>query len=422
MSARAQRPAASAATALAVATALVVAVAGAAGCGRGQPAGAAQAGRAPVGPLVVTRGVLEDRMVLTGELEAIVSDNMVVPRTPAWLLSVRWLAEDGATVKKGDRVVEFDSSTFAGTLEDKRLAVVRTGSELYSEEARAAATDADKEMEVERKRAELYKAKVEASVPADLYPKRLYQEKQMALQQKQDAVAKAEDELRAHRRAARLEKTVKTVALTRAERELTDLNARLDELVLRAPRDGLVQLGINRREPSQRKYLVGDQAFPGFVIASMPDLTAMQVRARLSDVDDGAVREGMRAACVLDAFPDKTWKCGVQSVSPVARAEGREATRRFFDVVLKLEQSAPSLMRPGMSVRIEVVRRRVEDALLVPRVALRAVPGKAEVRTSGGQAQTVEVEWCTELACVVRGGVLEGTKLLAQGPAGQGPS
>jgi HlyD family secretion protein len=299
---------------------------------------------------------------------------------------------------------------------------VRTGSELYSEEARAAATEADKEMEVERKRAELYKAKVEASVPADLYPRRMYQEKQMALHQKQDALAKAEDELRAHRRASRLEKTVKTVALNRAERELADLNARLEELVLRAPRDGLVQLGINRREPTQRKYLVGDQAFPGFVIASMPDLTAMQVRARLPDVDDGAVREGMRADCVLDAFPDKTWKCSVQQVSPVARAEGREATRRFFDVVLKLEHSAPSLMRPGMSVRIEVVRRRVEDALLVPRVAVRAVPGKAEVRTSGGQAQTVDVEWCTELACVVRGGVLEGTKLVTQGPAERGPS
>jgi multidrug efflux pump subunit AcrA (membrane-fusion protein) len=402
--------------------AIALALAAAAGCGRGKPAAATEVARAPAGPLVVTRGVLEDRMVLTGELEAIVSDNMVVPRTPAWLLSVRWLAEDGATVKKGDRVVEFDSSTFAGTLEDKRLAVVRTGSELYSEEARAAGAEADKVMEVDRKRAELYKAEVEASVPADLYPKRMYQEKQLTLSQKKDALAKAEDDLRAHRRASRLEKTVKSVALSRAERELTDLNERLEELVLRAPRDGLVQLGINRREPTQRKFLVGDQAFPGFVIASMPDLTAMQVRARLSDVDDGAVREGMRAACVLDAFPDKTWKCGVQQVSPVARAEGREATRRFFDVVVKLEESAPSFMRPGMSVRIEVVRRRAEDALLVPRVAVRAVPGKAEVRTSGGQAQTVDIEWCTELVCVVRGGVLEGTRLVAQGPAGQGPS
>jgi multidrug efflux pump subunit AcrA (membrane-fusion protein) len=402
------------------APALLLALAGACS-GVETPAPAAADGRPP-GPLIVTRGALEDRMVLTGELEAITSDNLVVPRTPAWLLSVRWLAEDGATVKKGDRVVEFDSSTFAGTLEDKRLAVVRTGSELYSEVARAQAALADKRMEVDRKRAELDKAEVEASVPADLYPRRMYQEKQLVLSQKRDALAKAEDELRAHERASRLEKTVKTVALTRAERELTDLNARLEELVLRAPRDGLVQLGINRREPTGRKYLVGDQAFPGFVIASMPDLTAMQVRARLSDVDDGAVREGMRADCVLDAFPGRIWTCSVQQVSPVARADGREATRRFFDVVVKLEQSAPSFMRPGMSVRIEVVRRRVQDALLVPRVAVRALPGKAEVRTSGGQVQTVDVEWCTEMHCVVRGGVLAGTRLVALGAAGRGPS
>ena len=93
------------------------------GCGRLQArAGDAQAAARCWWSRAAT---LEDRLVLTGELEAISSENLVVPRTPSWLLSVRWLAEDGATVKKGDRVVEFDSSSFTSTLEDKRLAVVR---------------------------------------------------------------------------------------------------------------------------------------------------------------------------------------------------------------------------------------------------------------------------------------------------------
>jgi multidrug efflux pump subunit AcrA (membrane-fusion protein) len=363
--------------------------------------------------VAVTRGTLEDRFVLTGELEATNSENLTVPRTPVWMISVRWLAEDGSTVKKGDPVVEFDSSSFASTIEDKRLAVVRTGSELASEMARAAATGADKTMEVDRKRADLEKAQVEASVPPDLYPKRLYQEKQLALSQKKDALAKAEQELAADRRAARLERTVKSIALQKSERELADLRSRLEELTVRAPRDGLVQIAINRREG--RKFLIGDQSFPGMVVASMPNLGAMQVRARLSDVDDGAVREGMVAECVLDAYPDKRWKGTVKQVSPVARGEGRDATRRFFDVMVALEQAAPALMRPGMSMRVEVVRRHAEGALLVPRVAVRSYPGKTEVRLNGGGVQAVEVEWCTELACVLRAGVPEGALLLARG-------
>ena len=384
------------------------------GCGGGPRKEAPRTGPAPK-ELRVTRGALEDRFALTGELEAINSENLVVPRTPAWLLSIRWLAEEGSTVKKGDRVIEFDSSSFSATLEDKRLAVVRAAGELQSAVAAGDTTLAEKAMEVERKRAELEKAEVEASVPGDLYPRRVHQEKQLALAQKRAALAKAEDELGAHRNATQLEKTVKSVAATRAERELTDLYARLEELTVRAPRDGLVLIGMNRRVG--RKFLVGDQAFPGWMVASLPNLGAMQVRARLSDVDDGAVRQGMRADCVLDAYPGRVFTGRVTQVSPVARADGQEATRRFFDVLVALDKPAPELMRPGMSMRVEVVRRRVDGALLVPRVAVRpaTVPGKTEVHLTGGRRETVELQWCTELMCVVQGGVLEGAALAVVG-------
>ena len=362
-------------------------------------------------------------MILTGEVEAMTSENLVVPRTPSWLLAIRWLADDGAIVKKGDRVIEFDSSSFSLTLEDKRQQVVRTYNELASEVARATAAVADKQMEVGRKRSELAKADAEASVPADLFPRRLHQEKQMTLAQKKDALAKAEDELATEQRAARLERTVKEVALSRAERELRDLNARLEELTLRAPRDGLVQLAVNRREG--RKFLVGDQSFPGMVVVSMPDLGAMQVRARLSDVDDGAIKEGMPAYSVLDAYPTKVWKGIVKHVSPVARLEGREASRRFFDVTIALDEAAPDIMRPGMSMRIEVIRRKADKALIVPRVAVHRVSGKTELRLTGGKAMPIEIDWCTEMACVLRAEratVTEGTPLVARGQDSQGTS
>jgi HlyD family secretion protein len=371
-------------------------------------------------PLLVTRGALEDRVVLTGEVEAVTSENLMVPRTSAWILNLRWLIADGTVVKKGERVADFDSSAFAGSLEDKRAAVVKAASELLSEQAQSAATEADKAMEVERKRAEREKARVEASVPADLQPRRVHQEKVLALAQQSDALAKAEADLDTARRAARLEHTVKTVALARAERELKELEDRLEELTLRAPRDGLVQIAINRRE--NRKYQLGDQAFAGWAVASMPDLSRMQVRARLADVDDGAVGEGMRAGCVLDAYPGRVFAGSVAQVSPVARPEGRDSTRRFFDVVVALENADPAVMRPGMSMRVEVVRRRAADALLVPRAAVHTLSGRARVRQPSGQEITVEVQWCTAEACVVRGGVLEGTALVGATPPGEGAS
>lgn len=388
-------------------------------CGSAAPPPSREAAARGAEVFVVGKGPLEDRFVLTGELESQNAENLLVPRTPIWLLSIRYLAEDGAVVKKGDKIVEFDSSSFAGTIEDKRSAVVRTESELLAEVAKGSATLAEKSMDVERKRAELERAAVEASVPSDLYARRVYQERQLALLQKRDALAKAEEDLATQKRTIELDRAVKEVARTRAARELAELTARLEELILRAPRDGMIQIGANRRE--NRKFLVGDQAIPGHIVASMPQLHGMQARARLSDVDDGAIREGMRVECILDAYPAQSYKGSIRKISPVARAEGREDTRRFFDVEATIDDPLPATLRPGMSVRIEVIRRRIDDAFLVPRGALPVRSGRTEVRLAepAGGTRSVQLAGCNELSCAATGELAAGLQLLAA-PGGKG--
>ena len=109
------------------------------------------------------------------------SENLVVPRTPSWLLSVRWLADEGTVVKQGDRVVEFDSSSFAGTLEDKRLAVIRTASELAAETARATATEAEKTHGGRAQAVRAGQGRGGGQRAARPVPRRLHQEKQLAV-------------------------------------------------------------------------------------------------------------------------------------------------------------------------------------------------------------------------------------------------
>jgi multidrug efflux pump subunit AcrA (membrane-fusion protein) len=398
----------------------LLALARSAACGSAGP-GRGSGGRAGLAPLQVSRGALEDRMVLTGELEALAAEQLRVPRTPAWTLAISWLAEDGALVKKGEKVVEFDSTTLAESLDEKRSATVRADNELMSETARAAADLADKAMQVERASAELEKKLIEAGVPADLEAARTHQEKQLALLAQRDALAKAKEELLARQRTAQLDRTVKEVERARAARELAELEKRLDDLVLRASRDDIVQMAVN--PVVGRKYLAGDQAIPSWVVASLPELGTMQVHGRLSDVDDGAVRTGMKAECTLDAYPHRRFSGSLEKVSPMARSEGRDVTRRFFDVIVTLDKAPPELLRPGMSVRVEVIRRRVSDATLVPRAALVGGPrpgGKSQVRLVSGELQAIEMDFCSELTCAVRAGLSQGSLLAAPLPTDRG--
>ena len=361
--------------------------------------------------LQVEQGSIEDRFMLTGQVVALSAEQLAVPEIQRVnSLMIVWMAEDGAPVKKGDRVLEFDSSTLVSALEDKRSALANAEKELASQNAKSSLELSTKSYEVELARGEVAKAEIAASIPAELTPRREFQEKQLLLQAARDRLAAAEDALSAQRKTAQLEQSIKEVKRTQAARDLTQLQTSLHDLVLHAPRDGMLQVSMNYSE--RRKYLVGDSEDPGTVIATLPDLSAMKVHAQLFDVDDGAVAAGMAADCVLDAYPQKHWRGTVLKVSPAASADGRDSSRRFFDVEVALDKKSDAMIRPGMSIRVDVIRQRKERTHLVPRAAVSAWSGNTDLHTSDGKSASVTIDFCTDLQCSVQGSLPEHTRLL----------
>ena len=361
--------------------------------------------------LQVEQGTVEDRILLTGQVAALSAEQLAVPELQRVnSLMIVWMAEDGALVKKGDRVLEFDSSTLLSALEDKRSALAGAEKELASQNAKSSLELATKTYEVEFARGEVAKAEIAASIPAELTPRHDFQENQLKLQTARDRLAAAEDALSAQRKTAQLEQSIKEVKRTQAARDLTQLQTSLQDLVLHAPRDGMLQVSMNYGE--RRKYLVGDSEDPGSVIATLPDLSAMKVHAQLFDVDDGAVAAGMAADCVLDAYPQKHWRGTVVKVSPAASADGRDSSRRFFAVEVALDKKSDAMIRPGMSVRVEVIRQRKERTHLVPRAAVSTWAGNTELHTSDGKSAWVTIDFCTELQCSIQGSLPEHTRIL----------
>ena len=66
------------------------------------------------------------RLLLTGEVASASSTDLFVPETPLWALQLRSLAEDGAPVKAGDPVAEFDATGLTAEL-DTWAGRLRTG-------------------------------------------------------------------------------------------------------------------------------------------------------------------------------------------------------------------------------------------------------------------------------------------------------
>jgi len=70
-------------------------------------------------------------------------------------------------------------------------------------------------------------------------------------------------------------------------------------------------------------------------------------------------------------------------------------------------------MRPGLSVRVEVLRAAWPQSLVVPRQALRFEGEQPVVMQKGSAAPSqVKVAGCTPVDCVVESGLKEGDRVL----------
>ncbi|HSG41045.1 MAG TPA: efflux RND transporter periplasmic adaptor subunit [Thermoanaerobaculia bacterium] len=366
-------------------------------------------GQAAGTELTARRGTFRERVLLSGELAAERGDPLTVPRTEVWQLQIRWMAEDGSRVKAGDPVVEFDNSQFASALEEKRLTASNAGSDLDRVQAEARTAAAQQQFEVDKARSELKKARIAAEIPKDLLSQVEYQNRQIALKRAESALVKAEEELVARKKASTSDVQVQKISLEKSQRQIRNAEESIAALTLRAPRNGMVLTGDHPWEG--RKLQEGDTVWVGMTVASLPDLDSMIVEASLSDVDDGRIAPGMPVICSLDAFPDRTFRGRVVDISPVARESRRSPLLRAFPVRIALEQSDPQRMRPGMSVRVEVLGRERKNALLVPRAALDLSGDKARALLAGGGAADVRLGPCGAQECVVESGLKDGTRL-----------
>jgi len=369
--------------------------------------------RAEEGGLVARRGTFRERILLGGQLAAERSEVLSAPRTREFQLQIRWLAEDGAAVAEGSRLVEFDNSRFSSEIEEKRLAASDAANQLALKAAEGKTAGVERSFAVQKARTELEKARIAAAIPPDLLSQREYQERQLAVSRAEAELARAESEAETRKRTGESDVAVERIALEKARREIDTAETAIQALTMRAPRAGLVLIGEHPWEG--RRLQVGDNVWAGMPVASLPDLSSMRVEADLSDVDDGRVSPGMRVTCVLDAYPGRAYGGRIVEISPVARESRRSPLLRSFPVLVVLDRPDPERMRPGMSVRVEVASAERPGALLVPRAALDLNGAKPRARLRDGGLVEVKLGPCSAFEGVVESGLAEGARLRSLG-------
>lgn len=378
------------------------------GCGSFEarpPAGGDDESDAPV----VRRGRLQPKLILTGELQAVESAPILVPKTPILQVAIRWMEQGGVSVHQGQRVLELDATQFRETIEQALLTESTARNDLALKEARIELELAQIEFDVRQSQNRLKQARLEASVPEDLRSRRDYRDHQLELARAELSLAKVEEDLRSRKEAATSELEVQRLELRDARQEVETAQQAIKALTLHAPRDGI--LVVAQHPIDGRRFQVSDTVWVGLEVMSIPTLTRMKVTAHLSDVDDGKIAKGAPVRCTLDAYPDLEFDGRVAEIAPVATEQQQGFARRAFRVEIALDHNDPERMRPGMSVKAEVLPPAVEDVLIAPRWALDLSSDPPRARLASGGTSEVRLGSCNALECVVEDGLSEGVDL-----------
>ena len=105
----------------------------------------------------------------------------------------------------------------------------------------------------------------------------------------------------------------------------------------------------------------------GTLLMKMADLSHVQVRMLVDEIDIGKVQPGVGATVNVAAYPNRPFQGEVLKVEPQAMAEQNVT---MFPVLIDIE-NREGLLKPGMNAEVEVLIARRTNVKTIPNAALR---------------------------------------------------
>ena len=327
-----------------------------------------------------------------GELKARRSVQITAPvNVPS--LRIVWQAPAGSAVKEGDPVVRFDPSSTQQQLQEKEAALKQAQATLDQAVADARITAEQDQRDLSTSKYDVEKARLEAS-KAEIVSALQGEESRIDL-------GLAEQKLRVQEATVNLHATsdsAKTASLTRqrdqAQTEVDLTNHRLSQMELKTPLSGVVMYMQNYSQgwTNAKPFQVGDQVWPGGVVAEIPDLATLEMEGKVEEIDRGRIEVGMETRVHIDSLPELTMPADLAGISPLTEQSFEWPRTSSFRAYGHIRQP-DSRLRPAMNGNMDVIVNRIPNAISVPAKALFTRNGKPIVYVSEkGGYRAVEVE------------------------------
>jgi HlyD family secretion protein len=285
------------------------------------------------------------------------------------------LVDRGKHVEQGDPLVEMDASDAQADLAAAQSRMEQTRADLAMFERGGRTTDlADITSCIEKAKLELQAAEKELEIDTRLQAKGAATSMEVATARQRVDIARQQILSLEQKRTSLVAAPDRSAAMARlhdAESAAKLANERIQQSTVRAPISGVIyQFDLKR----------GAYLTAGDIVAYIGKLDRVKVNVYVDEPDLGRVSRGLPVSITWDALPGRTWKGVVDKTPTQVEPLG---SRQVGQVICVIENPDRDLL-PGTNVTADIRAESVENALTVPREAIRRELGQAGVFVLSG--------------------------------------
>ncbi|MFS2140176.1 HlyD family secretion protein [Duganella sp. Dugasp56] len=377
------------------------------------PSPAAPARQAVAGAAPIARPVL-----LTGEIEALDTQTIVVPPSMSAPVVLRNFVAEGTPVKAGDLVLRIETSGGANIDRMKielQRAIARTQREVANLEAGAI----DTEKALISAEAALAKAKVDAALPKLQITPLNYDRYQAELDRATRDLAIKRETRDNYLRSVDRRREDGELEMKKMQINLAFQIAQLKQSEVRAERDGVVVHGYSPWKGE--RFEEGASAWPGNAAGVVQGQGQMAASAWVLEADRPYLSEGQDLSLRFDALPGAALTGKIQSITSAPEARASWGRGRYFRVRIGLPEGHGLPLVAGMSVFAEPRTAAAAVRPPPPSVQLLAIEGEIASRQAlPVSPPSIPYVWQYKLASIPPEGTLvQAGQPIAQFEAGE---
>lgn len=292
-------------------------------------------------------------IVETGELSAVRTKAFVMPQFGRFgSFRIIGLAEHGKVIHEGDSVIQLDPADVTKYIVDRETSLESQLASLEKMLVNQENRDSEAESTIKSELAtyELRKLTYEAAKFESERTKRI---KELEFQQATIQLNLAKRRLELNSIINDNDLKIQQIRVEQIKKDIQDAYDIIPQLTIRSSIPGIFQITRNRRTGQLLK--IGDEAYRGNTMASVPDLTWMKVETQINENDFLRIKKGDKVIVRLDALPEVAFEGEISNIGLFCHAKDRNKPRhKVFDVEVRLLVSDERL-KPGMTVSCEFI-------------------------------------------------------------------